>query len=223
MRMVVTHLTRMQVGFVCVAGIDPTSGEHIRPVVPGRRLRRNEIHIGGSEIVIGTELDLGRTTAVPSPPEVEDHAFTPPAARRVRDWSAGDLAGLLRRHAAPSLADIFGAELEPDGATSSMGVRTGRASLGCLAPATLLKVNVDSYMKVKVALDDGGRRLAVTVADLRLYESDQKTPDRSAIARLQAALTRDPEVFLSVGLSRPFAKAGGTLRHWLQINNIHVF
>lgn len=203
--------------------MDPASGEHIRPVVPGRRLRRDEISIGGSEILIGTELDLGRTTPVPSPPEVEDHAFAPAAVTRVRDWSAKDLEGLLRRHAAPLLADIFGVDLEPDGATASIAAGIGRASLGCLEPATRLTMHIDAYKKVKVTLTDGGGRLSVTVADLRLYESDQKTPDRTAIARVQAALARDSKVFLSVGLSRPFAKAGGTLRHWLQINNIHVF
>jgi hypothetical protein len=201
----------------------PSTGAHVRPVVPGRRLRRTEIEIGGSEIAVGTELDLGTVTPVPSPPEVEDHAFVPSDARRVRDWRSVDLASFLRSHAASSLHDIFGASLEADGATASMAVGAGPASLGCLAPTVRPTVSIDSYDKVKLALEDGGKKFSVTVADLRLYEADQKTPDPAAIRRLQAELEGDSEVFLAVGLSRPFAKAGGAPRHWLQINNIHVF
>ena len=33
MYLVITHLTRMQPGFICVAGIDPDSGRQIRPIV----------------------------------------------------------------------------------------------------------------------------------------------------------------------------------------------
>jgi hypothetical protein len=191
--------------------------------VPGRRLRRAEIEIGGSEIVVGTELDLGIVTPVPSPPEVEDHAFVPSDARRVRDWPSADLASFLRSHAASSLHDIFGTSLEADGATASMAVGAGLASLGCLASAVRPTVSIDAYDKVKLALEDGGSRLSVTVADLRLYEADQKTPDAAAVRRLQAKLKGRSEAFLAVGLSRPFAKAGGAPRHWLQINNVHVF
>jgi hypothetical protein len=92
-----------------------------------------------------------------------------------------------------------------------------------LTPARQVTLSVDAYKKVKLGLSDIAGPLAVTVADLRLYEADQKTPDASAIARLQGALLSDAETYLSVGLSRPFAKPGGQLRHWLQINNIHVF
>jgi hypothetical protein len=223
MRLLVTHLTRMRVGFVCVAGMVPSTGAHVRPVVPGRRLRRAEIEIGGSEIVIGTELDLGAVTPVPSPPEVEDHAFVPGVARRIRDWPPTDLAPFLHTYAASSLEVIFGSSLEPDGATASMAIGAGTASLGCLAPTDQPTISVDAYDKVKLALEDGGNTFSVTVADLRLYEADQKTPDAAAIRRLQAELEGESEVFLAVGLSRPFAKSGGAPRHWLQINNVHVF
>jgi hypothetical protein len=225
MRIVVTHLTRMAPGFVCIAGIEPASGRHVRPVVPGRRLRRGEISIEGSEITIGTELDLGRTTPVPSPPEIEDHAFDPSSARRIRNLSALELAGLLRSVACPSLADIFGADLQADGRTCSIAVGSGAASLGVLAPPTAPSLTIDSYDKVKLVMLDGSRSMAITVADLRLYEGDQTTPNRTLVSSLSSQLATTPtrEVFLSVGLSRPFAKDGREPRHWLQINNVHVF
>ena len=38
MRIVVNHLTRMQPGYICVAGIDVQDNEHIRPVLGRARL-----------------------------------------------------------------------------------------------------------------------------------------------------------------------------------------
>lgn len=39
MKIAVTHLTRMQRGYVCVAGVNVDTGEHIRPVLSNSRLR----------------------------------------------------------------------------------------------------------------------------------------------------------------------------------------
>jgi hypothetical protein len=36
MQIVVNHLTRMQLGYICVAGVDVSSGQHIRPVLRSR-------------------------------------------------------------------------------------------------------------------------------------------------------------------------------------------
>jgi hypothetical protein len=219
-RVVITHLTRMQPGYVCIAGIDPATGEHIRPVVSGRRILREEIAFDGNEISVGTELDLGETAPAPTPPEVEDHTFDPLRARRVRDWSAAELREFLRAYAVGSLREIFGPDLEADGATASLAVGVGRASLGCLAPSVLPTLMVDGYNKVKLSLFDEGRQLSVTVADLGLYERDQRTPDLPRVRAAQSAIAAGAELFLSVGLSRPWAKGGGPRRHWLQINNV---
>jgi len=64
--------------------------------------------------------------------------------------------------------------------------------------------------------------ISVTVADLRLYGADQRTPRRDLVEELALRLRGIGKPYLSVGLSRPFAKDGGEARHWLQINNIHV-
>jgi hypothetical protein len=36
MRIIVNHLTRMQPGYICVAGVDVSSGQHVRPELRGR-------------------------------------------------------------------------------------------------------------------------------------------------------------------------------------------
>lgn len=69
-------------------------------------------------------------------------------------------------------------------------------------------ISVDSYKNVKPRRDDSGNAVSVTVADLRLYEVGQKTPDSAAVRRLQADLKSESEIFLAVGLSRSFAEPG---------------
>ena len=52
MHLVITHLTRMQPGFICVAGIEPDTGKQIRPVL-GRCLTRDLLHVNGGAFEIG--------------------------------------------------------------------------------------------------------------------------------------------------------------------------
>jgi hypothetical protein len=40
MRIVVNHLTRMQPGYICVAGMERQGGRHVRPVLAGGRWTR---------------------------------------------------------------------------------------------------------------------------------------------------------------------------------------
>lgn len=212
----------MAPGYVCIAGIDPSSGLHVRPVARTGRLRRADIEVGGRELTIGTEVDLGSVTAVPNPPEVEDHEFNPAAMKRVRELTDVDLVAMLESTARSSLSGVFGSSIEADGNTASVPPGSRGPSLGCLQAKVLPRLEV-MYDKVKLVLEDGGRSLMVAVTDLRLYEADQKTPSRAEIDRINAAIASGRGL-LSVGLSRPFTKPGDSrLRHWLQINNVHVF
>jgi hypothetical protein len=38
MQIVINHLTRMQRGFMCVAGVDLATGRHVRPVLASQLL-----------------------------------------------------------------------------------------------------------------------------------------------------------------------------------------
>jgi hypothetical protein len=171
---------------------------------------------------VGSEVDLGFVVASPSPPEVEDHVFDSRTLRRIRDLAPVELEILLSAVAEPSLGAVFGAALELDGRTASAAMGSPGPSLGCLSPVVAPRLELP-FDTVKLALEEDGRKLSVAVTDLRLFEADQRTPDRGEIRRVNAAIDSG-RVLLSVGLSRPFSKPGdGRLRHWLQINNVHVF
>jgi hypothetical protein len=212
----------MQPGYVCLAGIDSSTGRHVRPVARGRRLRRSEILVSGSELRIGSEVDLGRVIPVPHPPETEDHDFSPAAMTRVRDLAPADLRARLDAAGAADLSSTLGAHLEADGHTASAPIGSPGPSLGCLIPAGKPRLEV-AFGSLKLLLEDAGRPLRVAVTDLRLFEADEQTPDRATILRVNR-LIEAGDVYLSVGLTRPFTKPGETrVRHWLQINNVHVF
>src|SRR4051794_22318645 len=97
MQIVVNHLTRMRTGSrICVAGVDPETFDHIRPVTPAadpitRELLREE----GGPFSIGALVELGRVRAVPSPPESEDHQFATANARHVQDLTSEEYWRML--------------------------------------------------------------------------------------------------------------------------------
>src|SRR5215210_1099974 len=59
MRILVDHLTRMQPGYFCAAGIDLESGRHVRPVLRRGRLTTDLLGTNGGPFDIGSVLDLG--------------------------------------------------------------------------------------------------------------------------------------------------------------------
>src|SRR5918999_4021239 len=75
LQILVNHLTRMQPGYVCVAGVDIHTLEHVRPVLRYGRLTTNLLRRNGGPLDIGSVVDLGAPTCVGRAPEVEDHYF----------------------------------------------------------------------------------------------------------------------------------------------------
>lgn len=229
MKIVVTHLTRMQRGTVCVAGLDLDTGHHVRPVPPMGALQSRVTAPHGGPFDMATVVDLGLTRAVPSPPEVEDHELTWWHARAIRPVEPGLFWELLRFVARPSLTALFGPELRVVGradnrrAVTDLG--TGCASLGVLTPhgrpRLRLDTKPDGRAVVRMALSDGQMALDLSVTDLRLYAGGR--PDAEAVRDVADRIARGVPTVLSVGLTRPFSsREGEPPVHWLQVNNIHL-
>src|SRR2546430_2346200 len=75
MKIVVTHLTRMREGRICVAGLT-NAGEHIRPRPWEAELDRSHLLTRGGIFDIGAVVDLGTVENIGLPPEVEDRGFS---------------------------------------------------------------------------------------------------------------------------------------------------
>src|SRR5579863_2299970 len=136
MRILIDHVTRMQPGFICVAGLD-SADAHVRPVVVGARLPALLLARHGGPFEMGALVDLGPTAPVGQPPETEDARFEPWRTQRLRYVAPEELWAAVRRCARPTFGAIFGPALRPRRRTCATAVGEGSASLGCLACAAL--------------------------------------------------------------------------------------
>ena len=223
MQIHVNHLTRMQPGYFCVAGLEVNATRHIRPVLRHGRLTIDLLSTGGGPFDIGAMVDLGPTTHAPHAPELEDHRFDPSSTHRLSDDDPDAYWSTLDGVAQESLEEIFGSALELWDESGTVDVGEGQASLGCLRPEKQPWLYVDHRGTVRMVLDYLIPSVDLSVNDLRLYERDGRTPRRNLVDTVQRRLKAGVEIILSVGLTRPWQKWGDTEeRHWLQVNNIHL-
>ncbi len=233
MKIVVTHLTRMRGGYICVAGLDPDRDcpRHVRPVLAEGALPFDLLHRYGGPFDMGHVVDLGSPRHLPQPPHVEDYCVVQARLRMTGRCPGDEFWKLLERIARERLGEIFGPDLKPIG-RRSCGTEVGRGavSLGCFRP--LRKPHL-SYLqggparrgKIRMALGDEDLDVIVGVTDLRLYGDDHMTPDAPAVARLAGRIEAAESLLLGVGLTRPFAPAsgpGGREFHWLQVTNVYL-
>src|SRR5690348_16114050 len=99
MRIVVTDLTRMEVGYMCVVGVEVGSGRRVRPVSGRGRLSIRHLACHGGTFDVAALVDLGGMTHRSTPPEREDHEFDPWRARALRTLDPQDFWKLLARGA----------------------------------------------------------------------------------------------------------------------------
>jgi hypothetical protein len=224
MQIVVHHLTRMQQGYMCVAGIDLATGLHVRPVLD-RQMTIDRLSVHGGVFDIARIVDLGETRFVGRVPDVEDHRFEAAAVRPAGDMPSGEFWELMQRLAQEKLGAIFGPDLECIGSTCVVAETCGLRSLGCYwaSGGRLFVDHNRERRRVRFAWQASGHAFNVPVTDIRLYGEDHVTPCETTIGDIAEKLAARPRVLVSVGLSRPFRKkAEDPPRHWLQINNFHL-
>jgi hypothetical protein len=220
MEIAVTHLTRMQPGYICVAGLDMKTGTHVRPVLKGR-LPASLLRQKGGPFEIGALVDLGEVKHVASPPEVEDYLFDVSTTRRLKRLDSKEFWKVLSSGTGKNLAGIFGKHLEAQGNGAAVEEGKGSASLGCLSvdDATLY---VNPWQSIRMEISSGDFDVDLSVTDVRLVNSDFKTPNEKKIEIAQQKLAKDVSAIICVGLTRAWAKPGDDRRrHWLQVNNVH--
>ncbi len=222
MRIIVNHLTRMQPGFVCAAGIDVRSGRHVRPVLSSGRIVADLARSNGGLLTIGGLLDLGEAYPVGTPPQLEDHLVDPWQWRVVVDQMQPDkFWQALESVAQPSLCEIFGPELRFEGHSAVVDLQHGSASLGCLRFDGPLELATRSN-HVRARFEVDGCRLDLSLTDLRMYDSSY-APHTRRVAELARHLNQGRPTILAVGLTRAFKKSSDDVAyHWLQVNNVFV-
>ncbi len=227
MKIVVNHLTRMQKGCMCVAGLDLATGRHVRPMLQSQ-MRTSFLARHGGPFEMGAIVDLGWTKRVGQRPEIEDHLFHRSEARQIGDMAAGEFWQMLEAAAQPKLRLIFGDDLQQRGRRSyGVDVGKGAASLGCYVAASRPQLCIQrrgeqSRGRIRIEFSDGQYDFELGMTDVRLYGDDHVTPDDAVVQRTNQRLQSAAKVILSVGLTRPFRSTDDQSElHWLQVNNIH--
>jgi hypothetical protein len=219
-RIVVTHLTRMNEGNVCIAGYDEASGAERRPVLSGyQRISRTLLSTATGLVVLGSVLEFDDLTRRPSPPEVEDVVFEPSGMRLVGYKTPREIWTHISRVAKQSLDEVFGPDLQATSNTHYLPLRKGVASLGYVIPSAQVELET-SFGKVKASVEIAREQRWLAVTDLRLYKADN-SPDVTAMATLNLNLRRG--AVLAVGVGRAMWSSNiGTQVHWVQVNSLHA-
>ena len=227
MRIVITHLTRMRAGRICVAGVDVETHRFVRPTLWERPLTLTDLAPNGGPFDVGAIVELGDVRPTPRRPSLEDCQYVPVQVQEHVATSSPDYWALLRRLARPKLRGIFGGPLRYHGNRgAAVEEGAGIASLGVLGLRTRPRLYVvrrpDGIRVPRIRLSDGELDVFATVTDLRLYQDDGDTLDSAAISDLMMRIASGERPLLSVGLSRAFSRGlGDPPAHWLFVSNVH--
>ena len=225
MRVIVSQLTRMKAPRICIAGIQPTTGCHVRPTTGGsEQLTRALLAEEGGPLALGTLIEPGEVKPSPDPPETEDHLFRPRRIEVLGRLSANKYREVLASNARPSLRAIFGPALVRQGGTYAVEQGQGTASLGVLRSRRRAGLKINRYGRLRLRLPTAQGVASLPVTDLRLVEPDHETIRTDAVDDLNRRMNRGVEGLLLLGLSRAYRKDGDEHeRHWLQVNGICTF
>lgn len=218
-QIVVNHLTRMHGQHICVAGIDPDTHQHVRPV--RGHLGRDLLSDSGGPVDIGAIVELGDVQPRPNPPHAEDCLFEPAAAQRRGRLDPHDYLSLIEAVSFDSLEEAFGNELQRV-TTKKFATEEGcgERSLACLRPPSSVSVSYsDDKLELNFSID--GVAAAATVTDLRYFEEDGRTTRRESVRELSRRLRRGTPAWLMFGFARALegSRVEGSW-HWLQLNGI---
>ena len=97
MQIVVNHLTRMQPGYVCVAGVNTQTMAHVRPTRGGARLSTEALKRYGGPFDMAALVGLSACEHTPSRPEVEDYLIDVSRLRFIRTFENQEFWRMLTR------------------------------------------------------------------------------------------------------------------------------
>ena len=217
MDIVVTDLTHMSGGKICIAGIDPTTGRCFRPEPYKDRVWCAENGVEPGVVLRGAMKNLPNTTN----PHIEDRYCK--ALCKADGVEVEDLCDLLARTLSASVCDGFGSELPESQKYYPRDAPPGRSIVTIEVKDIRIVYN---YSKVKAHVtDSAGREFSfLPVADLLLreYVLGQDEDARSgACAHVTRHLRAQDHVYCRIGLGRAFKAKDDRDGYWLQVNGIY--
>jgi hypothetical protein len=227
--LVITDVTRMQEGRVCIAGYDK-SGKCVRPVLPPPGIHERTLYSQGRPLVFPfavVEYDLLQTT--PQPPHTEDCRYDPRSVRFVERLDEKRKQEILTQTLFQSVKALFEVPVHSDYGYYIMEGQ-GPRSLGTVRPQqviqTIHELSPEGKWNYRLVFIDGdGVTYRLTVTDLawRYYYDHQRQSGhepKKISSELTSAL-KSSQVYLRIGLARGWEKFPD--RCFIQITGVHTF
>jgi hypothetical protein len=220
---VVNHLTRVGAERICVAGIDPATRRHVRPVAAGQDfLPRELLADSGGPFELGARVELGNLTPALDPPHIEDHAFDPAKAHRIDSLDPRDYLDLIDSVSERTLRLAFGSDLrrvtEKKYATDP---GLGDCSLACIRLRGPTALEFDGFDHLVLRFEQAAKVSYAKIADLRFYGDDGTGLRHSLFDDVSGRLREGVRAWAMFGLARAWkVRANVAERHWLQVNGI---
>ena len=228
-QLVITDLTRMRGGRVCIFGVDE-NGNAMRPDIPPTGIREDYLLDKSGRCVIRpfAIIEFDFICPLPKPPHTEDweiNAHYRP--RLIRNLSEGESRTFLEKILDKSVRGIFGADIYNN---QYINEGEGNRSLGTVRAKEILSARYslkeDERYNYRIKFSDAAEEiydLPITDLAFREYCDEQRVQGCATdviSAKLQCRLSQS-HAFIRVGLTRPFARMYN--RCYLQASGIHAF
>ena len=226
-QLVITDLTRMQHGHICIAGYDKDQN-CIRLVQPPPGVSELSIIDGHQATVFPfAVVEVNLLQHRPDPPHIEDHLYDPPSLRFLRRAQEDRKQTILGWSLFQTVTELFGQPILHDPGyyiPAGSGVR----SLGTIIPHAIKQVEYkegfEGAWDYRIIFKDGESWYNLKITDLTWhYYCDRLRATGREPQEIASDLTqmlKHRSVFLRIGLSRGWIKFPG--RCFLQINGIHT-
>lgn len=226
-QLVITDLTRMQRGRVCIAGYTP-DGCCIRPVLPPPGIPESSLVVNGRPVIYPfAQIELRLVEPKPQPPHTEDYLYDPWSVRHLHEVS--ERRPLLDATTFPGVAPIFDQPVLQGPGYYVLDCQ-GARSLGTVQPSQIHEISysaeedgVGAYRMSFVDFDQKWYKLKVTDLTFQYYcrslRNEITRPEK--IARKVSEDFQQRQVYLRIGLARGWAKYPE--RCFLQITGIYTF
>ncbi|MDE3089882.1 MAG: hypothetical protein KGJ80_10930 [Chloroflexota bacterium] len=227
-QLVITDVTRMHEGRVCIAGYN-RQREGVRPTLPHPGIHESSLYSKGKPLVFPfAVVEYELLEHISEPPHTEDWRYDPKSVRLVKQLGEKDKQAILDRLCCESVDAIFGAKIF-SGQGYYLLRGQGKRSLGTIRPAEVSEViyeQTDNAWKYRMRfIDDKADSYRLTVTDLtwRYYCDSQRQAGKSPrkIASELIARLRSSQVYLRIGLARGWDEHPD--RCYLQITGIFTF
>lgn len=221
MKIIITDLTRFsRQDIVCIAGINPTTNECIRPLpyISSADCRR-------LNILPGAILDGNFVPKPCSAPHTEDRSYQGQLTFN-GPCSTEEFMSILKVTESPNVQEGFSTQI-PFGQKYIPSNTPPQKSIVTISVNPMeLSIVPDSFNpgKIKIIFTDrSGREFRyLSITDLGFYNYAEKNKGDN-FTNLNNFIHSQSETFLRIGLSRDYESKDGRNGFWLQVNGIYLF